>query len=135
MPILLINVARWLAPARSARRPEIRHHARARVEDMAGRQARRHVLIVEDEPALRNHYERFFSSRYDLTFASSGAEALERLSHVFAKRRRRSRKSKRTASHPAEGGGVGATGTDNEPDIEETDSTGESDTPDPDDIQ
>lgn len=49
---------------------------------MAERQVRRHVLIVEDEPALRNHYERFFSSRYDLTFAASGAEAMERLAEA-----------------------------------------------------
>jgi DNA-binding response OmpR family regulator len=82
MPVLFINVARWLAPARSARHHETRHYARARVADMAEQQARRRVLIVEDEPALRNHYERFFSSRYNLTFASSGAEALERLSEA-----------------------------------------------------
>lgn len=47
---------------------------------MAKRHDRRRVLIVEDEPALRSHYKRFFASRYDLTFASSGAEALARLS-------------------------------------------------------
>jgi DNA-binding response OmpR family regulator len=41
--------------------------------------ARRRVLIVEDEPALRLSYERHFKPRYDLIFASTGAEALARL--------------------------------------------------------
>ena len=40
---------------------------------------RRRVLIVEDEPALRLSYERAFNPRYDLIFASTGAEALEQL--------------------------------------------------------
>jgi DNA-binding response OmpR family regulator len=40
---------------------------------------RRRVLIVEDEPALRLSYERHFTPRYDLIFASTGAEALARL--------------------------------------------------------
>ena len=40
---------------------------------------RRRVLIVEDEPALRLSYERAFNPRYDLVFASTGAEALEQL--------------------------------------------------------
>ncbi len=40
---------------------------------------RRLVLIVEDEPALRLSYERAFQPRYDLIFASTGAEALEQL--------------------------------------------------------
>jgi two-component system OmpR family response regulator len=40
---------------------------------------RRRVLIVEDEPALRLSYERAFRPRYDLVFASTGAEALEQL--------------------------------------------------------
>jgi DNA-binding response OmpR family regulator len=40
---------------------------------------RRRVLIVEDERALRLSYERAFQPRYDLVFASTGAEALERL--------------------------------------------------------
>lgn len=82
MPILSISVARWLAPLRSGGRLEHRTQARSRLGDMAERPARRHVLIVEDEPALRDHYKRFFSSRYDLTFASSGAEALERLAEA-----------------------------------------------------
>jgi DNA-binding response OmpR family regulator len=40
---------------------------------------RRRVLIVEDEPALRLSYERAFNPRYDLVFASTGAEALKQL--------------------------------------------------------
>jgi two-component system OmpR family response regulator len=40
---------------------------------------RRRVLIVEDEPALRLSYQRAFQPRYDLVFASTGAEALELL--------------------------------------------------------
>ena len=39
----------------------------------------RRVLFVEDEPALRISYERFFRPRYVMAFASSGAEALARL--------------------------------------------------------
>ena len=39
----------------------------------------RRVLFVEDEPALRISYERFFRPRYAMAFASSGAEALARL--------------------------------------------------------
>jgi len=40
---------------------------------------RRRVLIVEDEPALRLSYQRAFQPRYDLVFASTGAEAMEQL--------------------------------------------------------
>lgn len=40
---------------------------------------RRRVLFVEDEPALRFSYERFFRNRYDLAFAATGAEALAQL--------------------------------------------------------
>lgn len=40
---------------------------------------RRRVLIVEDERALRISYERHFNPRYDLVFASTGAEALAKL--------------------------------------------------------
>jgi DNA-binding response OmpR family regulator len=40
---------------------------------------RRRVLFVEDEPALRFSYERFFRQRYALAFASTGGEALEQL--------------------------------------------------------
>lgn len=46
---------------------------------MENDKARRRVLIVEDEPALRLHYERHFRNRYDLAFAANGAEALARL--------------------------------------------------------
>jgi DNA-binding response OmpR family regulator len=38
--------------------------------------ARRRVLFVEDEPAIRLSYERFFAERYDTAFAADGAEAL-----------------------------------------------------------
>jgi DNA-binding response OmpR family regulator len=40
---------------------------------------RRRVLFVEDEPALRLSYERHFAPRYELVFASTGAEALAKL--------------------------------------------------------
>lgn len=40
---------------------------------------RRRVLIVEDEPALRLSYDRAFRPRYELAFATNGAEALEQL--------------------------------------------------------
>ncbi len=40
---------------------------------------RRRVLFVEDEPALRFSYERFFRHRYDLSFAATGAEAIDHL--------------------------------------------------------
>jgi DNA-binding response OmpR family regulator len=40
---------------------------------------RRRVLIVEDEPALRLSYDRAFRPLYDLAFASTGAEAMEKL--------------------------------------------------------
>ncbi len=43
---------------------------------------RRRVLIVEDEPALRLNYERFFAPRYDLVFAATGAEAMARLEEM-----------------------------------------------------
>ncbi|MGH7630567.1 MAG: response regulator transcription factor [Gemmatimonadales bacterium] len=46
---------------------------------MSDVKGRRRVLIVEDEPALRLSYERHFKPRYDLVFASTGAEALARL--------------------------------------------------------
>lgn len=38
--------------------------------------SRRTVLFIEDEPAVRGTYERFFADRYELLFAPSGAEAL-----------------------------------------------------------
>lgn len=43
---------------------------------------RRRVLFVEDEPALRFSYERYFRNRYELAFAASGAEALAQLDAV-----------------------------------------------------
>jgi DNA-binding response OmpR family regulator len=46
---------------------------------MTNGKRRRRVLIVEDEPALRLSYERAFNPRYDLVFASTGAEALQQL--------------------------------------------------------
>ena len=50
-----------------------------RAYGMSKGKRRRRVLIVEDEPALRLSYERAFNPRYDLVFASTGAEALEQL--------------------------------------------------------
>lgn len=38
--------------------------------------SRRTVLFIEDEPALRASYERFFSDRFELLVADSGAQAL-----------------------------------------------------------
>ena len=46
---------------------------------MAARAPRRRVLIVEDEPALRASYQRFFADQFDLAFAGTGAEALAQL--------------------------------------------------------
>lgn len=46
---------------------------------MTQEKRRRCVLIVEDEPALRLSYQRAFQPRYDLLFASTGAEAMELL--------------------------------------------------------
>jgi DNA-binding response OmpR family regulator len=37
---------------------------------------RRRVLFVEDEPALRTSYERFFRGRYAMQFAATGSAAL-----------------------------------------------------------
>jgi DNA-binding response OmpR family regulator len=41
--------------------------------------ARRKVLFVEDESALRRTYNRFFAERYDVAFAASGTEARRQL--------------------------------------------------------
>src|SRR5205814_10496110 len=41
--------------------------------------ARRKVLFVEDEAALRRTYDRFFAARYDVAFAGSGTEARRQL--------------------------------------------------------
>jgi DNA-binding response OmpR family regulator len=46
---------------------------------MTDQPTQRRVLFIEDEPALRISYERFFRPRYAMVFASSGAEALARL--------------------------------------------------------
>jgi two-component system OmpR family response regulator len=43
---------------------------------MNDERTRRRVLFVEDEPALRQSYERHFTPQYDLVFATTGAEAL-----------------------------------------------------------
>ena len=44
--------------------------------------SKRRVLFVEDEPALRKSYERFFAARYELAFAGTGAEGLRRLGEL-----------------------------------------------------
>jgi DNA-binding response OmpR family regulator len=46
---------------------------------MAAPGARRKVLFVEDEPALRRTYQRFFGARYEAAFAASGGEARRQL--------------------------------------------------------
>lgn len=38
---------------------------------------RRRVLFIEDEPALRQSYERAFHGRYQASFAATGREALD----------------------------------------------------------
>jgi DNA-binding response OmpR family regulator len=43
---------------------------------MADTVPRLRVLFIEDEPALRISYERFFGPRYEMAFAATGAEAL-----------------------------------------------------------
>lgn len=40
---------------------------------------RRRVLFIEDEPALRLSYERAYATRYDVSCAATGAEALRLL--------------------------------------------------------
>lgn len=45
---------------------------------MGASESRRRVLFVEDEPALRQSYERAFHARFAATFAATGREALER---------------------------------------------------------
>jgi two-component system OmpR family response regulator len=37
------------------------------------------VLFIEDESALRQSYERYFSGRYESAFAATGAEAVRQL--------------------------------------------------------
>jgi len=46
---------------------------------MTHQPARRRVLFIEDELALRISYERYFRSRYTMAFAPTGAEALSQL--------------------------------------------------------
>ncbi len=46
---------------------------------MSAGSSKRRVLFVEDEPALRKSYERFFAARYELAFAGTGAEGLRQL--------------------------------------------------------
>jgi DNA-binding response OmpR family regulator len=46
---------------------------------MSADSPKRRVLFVEDEPALRKSYERFFAGRYELAFAGTGADGLRRL--------------------------------------------------------
>ncbi|HXV90936.1 MAG TPA: response regulator [Gemmatimonadales bacterium] len=46
---------------------------------MSAGSPKRRVLFVEDEPALRKSYERFFAARYELAFAGTGAEGLRQL--------------------------------------------------------
>jgi len=46
---------------------------------MAAPAPKRKVLIVEDEPALQTSYARYFSARYDMAFARTGAEAMQQL--------------------------------------------------------
>lgn len=41
--------------------------------------ARRRVLFVEDEPAIRSTYVRCFATTYEMAFAGSGSEALSQL--------------------------------------------------------
>ena len=45
---------------------------------MAAGQKRR-VLFVEDEAALQTSYARYFTTRYDMAFARTGAEAMQQL--------------------------------------------------------
>lgn len=40
---------------------------------------RRRVLFIEDEPALRLSFERAFATRYDVSCAATGAEAMRQL--------------------------------------------------------
>ncbi|MGH7569895.1 MAG: response regulator [Gemmatimonadales bacterium] len=41
--------------------------------------AKRKVLFVEDESSLRATYKRFFTTRYEMAFAETGAQALSLL--------------------------------------------------------
>ena len=46
---------------------------------MAAAAPKRKVLFIEDEAALQTSYARFFSARYDMSFARTGAEAMQQL--------------------------------------------------------
>ncbi len=46
---------------------------------MAAAAPKRKVLFVEDEAALQSSYARYFSSRYEMAFARTGAEAMQQL--------------------------------------------------------
>jgi DNA-binding response OmpR family regulator len=46
---------------------------------MAAAGSKRKVLFVEDEAALQSSYARYFSSRYEMAFARTGAEAMQQL--------------------------------------------------------
>ena len=46
---------------------------------MAHAMPRRRVLFIEDEPALRQSYQRAFQARYEGSYAATGAEALRLL--------------------------------------------------------
>lgn len=46
---------------------------------MAAAGQKRRVLFVEDEAALQTSYARFFTSRYEMAFARTGAEAMVQL--------------------------------------------------------
>ena len=85
------RVRLWTPPPEGISVPPAFSHA-ARPGTVAGYgmtqpTRRRRVLIVEDEPALRLSYERAFRPRYDLIFASTGAEALEQLGAATPGRR------------------------------------------------
>lgn len=41
--------------------------------------SKRKVLFVEDEAALQTSYARYFTSRYEMSFARTGAEAMQQL--------------------------------------------------------
>ncbi len=46
---------------------------------MAAASPKRRVLFVEDEAALQTSYARYFTSRYEMAFARTGAEAMQQL--------------------------------------------------------
>ena len=43
---------------------------------MQNPEPRRRVLFIEDEPAIRLNYQRYFRDRLELAFAATGTEAL-----------------------------------------------------------